>query len=332
MNWFSHNFEYSKLNNVLVTGANGFIGISLCRRLIIDGFNVCGVVRRGKAGSLPKKVYAKEIDSVGNQTDWSLALRKVEVVVHLAARVHQMKNPIMNPFAAFQEINVHGTEHLAESALQAGVKRFIFMSSVKVNGDENRRAYNDFDKPHPIDPYGISKLQAEQCLQEISTGSGMETTILRPPLVYGPGVKANFLELIKLVKRQHPLPLASVHNRRSFIYLENLVDAIVTCIQNPTSAGKTYLVSDGQDVSTPALIRMLADALGVKAKLFPCPSLLLFIAGRLCGKGPAVDRLIGTLTVDSVRIRHELNWKPLFTLKEGLQKTALWYESTKKSR
>jgi nucleoside-diphosphate-sugar epimerase len=320
------------LKKVLVTGANGFIGSALCRRLVDDGFSVCGAVRKGRANSLPSKIRVAEIDGIGADTDWTQALKDVEAVVHLAARVHRMKDRAADPFAVYQEVNVLGTEHLARSAVAAEVKRFIFLSSVKVNGEENTRAYRELDKPYPKDAYAISKLNAERRLEKITAESSLEVTILRPPLVYGPGVKANFLELIKFVEKQRPLPLRSVDNRRSFIYLENLVDCIVTCIKEPLAAGQTFLVSDGQDVSSPALIRMLGDALGVKPRLLPCPPLLLFIAGRLCGRAPTVDRLIGSLVVDISKIRTELEWRPPFAIQEGIQKTAEWYLEQGKTR
>ena len=314
------------MKRVLVTGANGFIGTELCKTLLSENFNVRGAVRPDKAYLLPEGVEARPIESIDGDVDWEDTLDGVGAVVHLAARAHVMKDSASNSFRAYHKVNVVGTEHLALAAAKCGVKRFIFVSSVKVNGEENVRTYKESDAPAPKDSYGISKMQAEKRIKQIAADSGMDHVILRPPLVFGPGVKANFLELMKIVAKGTPLPLAKVDNRRSFIYIENLVDAVLTCIKHSGLAGQTYFVSDNEDISTPELIRKTASALKKPARLFPFPKLLLFILGRIAGKGAAVDRLIGSLTVDISKIRNELDWKPPFTMEYGLQKTADWFK------
>ncbi len=314
------------MHKVLVTGANGFIGQSLCERMLAEGWQVRGTVRSlNQLNNLPSGVDALPVGSIGPDTEWSKVLIGIDTVVHLAARVHVMDDSASNPFAEYRKVNVMGSERLALTAVECGVKRFIFMSSVKVSGEENVRAYKEEDAPAPKDSYGISKMQAEKRIKQIAADSGMDLVILRPPLVFGPGVKANFLELMKIVDKGTPLPLAKVDNRRSFIYIENLVDAVLTCIKHSGSAGQTYFVSDNEDVSTPELIRRMGAALGRPARLFPFPLLLINVAGFISGKSATVKRLVGSLTVDISKIRTELGWKPPFTMEHGLQKTTEWY-------
>lgn len=312
----------------LVTGATGFIGVSLCKRLLTDTFHVRATSRTAKsAKNLPYGVTVVPITSIGPDTDWSEALCGIDVIVHLAARVHVMDEHAANPLAEFRRVNVAGTERLARMAAAAGVRRFIFLSSVKVHGEETEIPYTEEYAPAPQDPYGVSKLEAEECLRKIAAETRLEVVIIRPPLVYGPGVKANFLNLMKIVERRIPLPLASIHNRRSLVYLGNLVDAISTCVKHPRAAGQTFLVSDGDDVSTPELIRRMAQALESQARLLPFSPTLMRLAGRVCGKMAAVDRLVGSLTVDSGKICRELSWHPPYTVAEGLKTTAEWYKS-----
>ena len=319
------------MKTVLVTGANGFIGSILCNRLVVEKWNVSGTVRSAENYSLVQGVKSVIIGDVSAATDWGADLQGIDTVVHLAARVHVMKDSSVEPLQAYREVNVQGTERLARQAADRGVKRFIFLSTVKVNGEENRKAYTESDRPSPMDSYGISKMEAELKLRKIAAETGMAVVILRPPLVYGPGVKANFLKLLQTVDRRMPLPFAGVKNQRSLIYVDNLVDAIVSCVLHPNAPGQTFLVSDGKDVSTPELIRMIAAALQKQPRLFRFPALALYIVGRLTGKGPAVDRLIGSLTVDTGKIKNELGWTAPFTLEEGLQNTAFWYKRIKKS-
>ncbi|WDN89436.1 hypothetical protein BuS5_02404 [Desulfosarcina sp. BuS5] len=312
--------------NILVTGANGFIGQALCARLCADARHVRGAVRSPqKAETLPKKVSPVIVKSIGPQTDWSEALTGIDTVVHLAARAHVLKDAAADPLTAFREVNLKGTARLAGMAAQSGVRRFIYMSSVKACGENRGLPYSEDDQPEPQDPYGISKWEAEQALHEISEKTGMEVVVIRPPLVYGPGIKANFLSLFKIIERGIPLPLAGVENRRSLIYLENLVDAVLKCILHPKASGKTYFVSDGVDLSTPELIRKIAAAMGKPARLFYSPSFLLKAAGMFSGKSGQVDRLTGSLTVDSDKIQRALGWKANYTIDQGLSETAKWY-------
>ena len=340
--------------NVLVTGANGFIGSALCERLLAEGRQVRGAVRSqvGRV-SLPAGIEAVSIGSIGPDTDWSKALNGVDTVVHLAARVHVMNNNAFDSLTAFRRVNVKGTKRLAQQALAANVSRFFFMSSIKVigegtgdkirdqpptqpyvvprrsevrcQGSVSKQFFSEEDVPEPQDPYAVSKWEAEQVLHEIAATTDLELVVLRPPLVYGPGVKANFLRLLESVARGVPLPLANVNNQRSLIYIRNLVDAVVTCISHPKAAGQTCLVSDGEDVSTPELIRRIGFALERPAHMFPFPTFLIKFAGRLLGKSAEVERLLGSLMVDCSKIKRELGWKPPYTMAQGLEETAEWY-------
>ena len=313
------------MNKIVVTGANGFVGTALTKKLISEEWVVTRVVRsesdlHGVAG-----VSTFEIGNMDKNTDWKTALRGIDAVVHTAARVHVMKDTPADPLKAYRSVNVHGTMKLARQAAVSGVRRFVFISTIKVNGEENTAAYKETDKPAPLDPYGISKLQAEKELSKLASETGMEVVVLRPPLVYGPGVKANFLKLLQTVDRRMPLPFAGVKNQRSLIYVENLVDAIVACLRHSNAPGQTFLVSDGEDVSTPELIRMMSALLHKSPRLFSVPGLCLHVASRISGKGPVMDRLIGSLTVDTAKITEELDWRPPFTLQEGLEKTVAWF-------
>lgn len=311
---------------IIVTGANGFVGRTMCRRALEKGLQVRGTVRSAKdADSLPVGVETVQINSIGPDTDWSSAFTDVDTVIHLAARVHMTNDTAPDPLAAFREVNVAGTERLARMAAKAGVKRFIYLSSVKVNGEGSQVPYSEQDTPMPSDPYGISKLEAEQVLNSIADSTNLEVIILRPPLVYGPHVKANFLRLLELIRKGIPLPLALINNKRSMIYLENLVDAIAKCIEHPNAANQTFLVSDGQDISTPDLIKMIAKEMGKRANLIPFPPAVLKMIGKITGKGAEIDRLTGSLQIDSSKIRTLLNWNPPYTVEEGISETVKWY-------
>ena len=311
------------IKKVLVTGAGGFIGSALCAKILADGRQVRGTFRsESDVNRLPGGVEAVSIASIDSDTKWDDALTGIDTVVHLAARVHVMDDVSSNPLTEYRKVNVEGTKSLAVAAANAGVKRFIFISSIKVNGEGRAAAYTEDDEEAPEDSYGVSKWEAEQELHKISDTTGIEVVILRPPLVYGPGVKANFIRLFKIVERGIPLPLSSIKNRRSFIYLGNLIDAIITCMTNPNAAGKTYLVSDGEDVSTPELIRMIGAVFRRRALLLPVPVCIMRMAGRITGKYDEVERLIGSLTVDISKICKELEWKPPYTMEHGLRETA----------
>ena len=301
---------------ILVTGAAGFVGSALCERLTSSGFAVVPAVR-GKT-SLSHAVLVGNLDA---STDWTTGLSECNAVVHLAARVHVMEDAASDPLAQYRQTNTDATLNLARQAAQAGVKRFVFISTIKVNGEGRDAPYRDTDPPAPEDAYAISKWEAEQGLQQIARETGLEVVILRPPLVYGPGVKANFLRLMQMVQRGWPLPLGAIHNQRSLLYLGNLVDAIRVCIEHPAAAGQTFLLDDGQAFSTPQLIRAVADALHRPARLLPVPVALLRLAGWMTGKSTAVARLTGSLSVESRAIRTRLGWVPPYSMQEGLTQT-----------
>ena len=310
---------------VLVTGATGFVGTALVSRLVDSGrFGVRAAVRR-ESGELLAVVEQVVAGNLTPNTDWQQALVGVDAVVHLAARVHVMNDTAADPLSAFRQVNVAGTERLARMAATKGVKRFVYISSVKVNGESCEKPFTEQSIPAPEDPYGVSKWETEQILHRVAEETGLEVVILRPPLVYGPGVKANFLSLFKIVDRGIPLPLAGINNQRSLIYLENLVDAIIKCIEHPNAANQTFLLSDGQDVSTPELIRMIASAMGKKPRLAPCPPVVLKFLGKLTGKSLEVKRLIGSLQIDNSKIKKVLNWQRPFTMEEGIAETVKWY-------
>ncbi len=305
----------------LITGASGFVGTALAAAL--QGRNIRRASSRPVADVLPGDVV---VGDIGGDTDWQAALSGVDCVVHLAARTHVPDKSDPDALGAYRKINVEASRRLAQQAAAAGVRRFVFLSSIKVNGEAtDAQPFTRDDVPQPLDAYGISKREAEDALRRIGANTGMEIVILRPPLVYGPGVKGNFLHLMRAIARGTPLPLASISNRRSLVYIGNLIDAIITCMDAPAAAGKTYLVSDGEEVSTPALIRKLAAALGKPPRLLPCPPALLHCAATLFGRQAAVMRLTGSLTVDSAALRTELGWQPRYSLDQGLNATARWY-------
>lgn len=309
----------------LITGANGFLGSCLCAELLQQDQVVRAVVRSSR--TMPDGVQAVTVGDVDGATDWAAALCGVDVVIHLAARVHVMKEAAAEPLAEFLKVNLHGTANLAAQAARAGVKRFVYVSSIKVNGEatHNGCKISEADAPAPQDPYSVSKWEAEQALQRIAGETGLEIVIVRPPLVYGANVKGNFAQMLKMLAKRLPLPLASAHNQRSLVYVENLVDGLIACATLPAAAGKTYLISDGEDVSTSELLKRLGAAMGCPAHLFPCPQALLKLVGRLAGKSATIERLFGSLQVDSSKIRRELDWAPPYTLQQGLQATAEWY-------
>ncbi len=305
---------------ILITGASGFIGKTLCPALSIAGYNVCAGVRRKQTG-LPLNYSVIEIGDIGPHTDWQQALTGVDVVIHLAARGHIFKDPSKNPLEDFRKVNVQGTEHLARMAAKAGVKKFIFISSVKVNGEGTIRPYKETDIPTPEDAYGVSKAEAENALKAVALQTGLPTVILRLPLVYGPGVKANFKNLIKLASLGLPLPFKNICNQRSFLYLGNLIDAITLCITHPKAIGETFLVSDAEDISTPDLMRLIASAMNKKIILFFFPTNVLNTLGILTGQKQTIKKLTDTLCVDSSKIQNLLGWKPPFTLQQGIAET-----------
>lgn len=310
---------------VLVTGANGFVGRALYAELVCRGYLVRGAVRESSlAFKLPGEVVV--VGDIGGDTDWSPALAGVQVVVHLAARVHVMHETVADPLAAFRRVNVEATAGFARAAARRRVRRFVYVSSVKVNGEVTTdKPFAPDELPHPQDAYAVSKWEAEQALWRVAEETGLEVIVVRLPLVYGPGVGGNFRRLLKLIERGVPLPLASIDNRRSMIYVGNLADALIACAVHPAAAGNTYLVSDGENISTPKLVGELARLMGKSARLWPFPPALLRSAGWLIGKAGEVERLIGSLQVDSSRIRVELQWMPPFTVAQGLAETVQWF-------
>lgn len=301
---------------VLITGATGFVGTTLCDFLGASAYKVVPAVR-AKSG-ISNEIVVGHLDA---STDWRSALTGCDAVVHLAARVHVMNDSTENPSALYRATNTEATLNLARQASQAGVKRFVFISTIKVNGEGRDAAYRETDVPAPEDAYAISKWEAEQGLQRIAQETGLEVVILRPPLVYGPEVKANFLRLMKAIQRGWPLPLGAIRNRRSLLYLGNFVDAIRLCVEHPAAAGQTFLLDDGQAVSTPELIRAVARAMGRPARLLAVPVGMLAFMGALLGKRAAVARLTGSLHVDSSAIRSRLGWTPPYSMEAGLAAT-----------
>jgi nucleoside-diphosphate-sugar epimerase len=315
---------------ILVTGASGFIGSALVPALNAAGYATRRAVRHAPE-QRPPEAETLSVGDIDATTDWAEALHDIEIVVHLAARTHVLHETGSDPLAAYHRVNVEGTRRLATQAA-AGVHRLVFLSSIKVNGERTfARPYTEDDTPQPEDAYGTTKWEAEQTLRAIGREMGLEVVILRPPLVYGPGVKGNFLRLMRLVSRGWPLPLASVRNQRSMMYVGNVVDAILTCIKAPAAAGRTYLVSDGHDLSTPDLVRALARCLGVAPRLYPFPPSLLMLGAGILGKREEATRVLGSLQVESSRIRKELGWQPPDTIEEGLAETARWLRVARKS-
>ena len=305
---------------VLVTGASGWVGRALCARLAHDGLDVRAAVR-SVASMLPGRT-CPVVGPIDSATDWTEALAGVQVVVHLAARVHVMNDRSTDPLAEFRRTNVDGTLNLARQAVAAGVRRLVFISSVKVNGEatEAGHAFRETDVPDPKDAYGQSKFEAEQGLRHIANETSLELVIIRPPLVYGPGVKANFAALLRAVQRGWPLPLGAVHNLRSLVALDNLTDFIRISMTHPDACNQTFLISDGQDLSTSDLVKAIAVAAHVRARLVPVPVWLLRIVASLAGRQQAVQRLCGRLQIDSSKARHLLGWTPVLTVQAGLNK------------
>jgi nucleoside-diphosphate-sugar epimerase len=303
---------------VLVTGATGFVGTTLIARLVNDRrFDVRGAVRR-EASALPAGVERIAVGDLTPEVDWQHAVAGADAVVHLAARVHVMREAAADSLEEFRRVNVEGSLNLARQAAVAGVRRLVFLSSVKVNGEMG--TFTEADIPAPEDAYGISKLETELGLRRIAAETGMEVVIIRPPLVYGPGVKANFQALIRAVARGIPLPLGAIENRRSLVALDNLVDSILTCIGHPAAANETFLVSDGEDLSTTDLIRRLARAMGRPARLIPVPAAVLMAGASLLGKREVAQRLLGSLQVDISKALRVLGWVPRVSVDEGLRR------------
>ncbi len=308
---------------ILLTGSNGFVGSALRGFLKNKQRSVRCVVRVLNSGQSAKNEFV--VDNLSPQTDWTAALRGVKQVVHLAARVHVMNDTSSDPLAEFRRVNVEGTVNLARQAAAAGVRRFVFLSSIKVNGEftVEGQSFTADDVPAPQDAYGISKHEAEQSLRQIAEETGMEVVIIRSPLVYGPGVKANFAAMMRSLARGLPLPLSAVtQNRRSLVALDNLVDLIVTCLDHPSAANQTFLASDGEDLSTADLLRRMGGAMGRAARLFYVPTACLKLAAHLMNKPGIYQRLCGSLQLDITKTRQVLGWVPPVSVNEGLRRAA----------
>ena len=322
----ANKLEDDAIKRCLITGASGFIGSALLNALSDKHFMAVPVYRQAYNN-------AACISDINEDTDWSSALENIDVIIHSAARVHIMAESHHDSLTEFRKVNVDGTLNLARQAAKNGVQRFIYLSSIKVNGESTfqENAFTEHVREIPVDPYSLSKYEAESGLREISDETGMEVVIIRPPLVYGPNVKANFLNLVKLADTGVPLPFGAINNKRSMVYVENLVDFIIKCVVNPAAANQTFLISDGDDLSLKRLLRMMRTALGRPARLLSIPSVLFRIAGRLTGKAAVVDRLVGDLRVDSAKAQELLGWTPPFTIQQGIQATIAFYLEDKQS-
>jgi UDP-4-keto-D-QuiNAc 4-reductase len=309
---------------VLVTGASGFLGQALVGRLAADQRRVVAASRREASLAPQQGVEFAQSPELGPDADWAGALRDVDLVIHAAARVHVMRDRAPDPLAEMRRVNLDGTVRLARQAVSAGVRRFIFLSSIKVNGEATAagQPFTERSIPAPVDPYGQSKLEAEQALQALAATSGMELVIIRPVLVYGPGVKGNFRAMVSAIQRGLPLPVGAIDNRRSLVAVDNLADLIVTCLDHTGAAGETFLVSDGEDLSTPELFRRCARALGRPSRLVPVPVALLRVLGKLAGKGGTISRLTGNLQVEIGHAAAKLGWRPNTPVDVGLRRMA----------
>lgn len=312
------------MTTILLTGASGFVGGALHEYLSKFSSHKLTLAVRKPMVALGGAVTSALIDRIDGTTDWTQSLLGCNVVIHAAARVHVMNESSKDPLASFRKVNVEGTLNLARQAAAKGVRRFIFISSIKVNGEETfcGAPYTADSEPAPVDPYGISKLEAERGLMRIASQTEMEVVIIRPALVYGPGVKANFLSMMKWLNKGIPLPFGSIDNSRSLVALGNLVDLVVTCIDHPKAANQTFLASDGDDLSTTVLLKKMGKALNRPARLLPVPSLFLVFAASLLGKKSLSQRLCGSLKVDITKNRELLSWEPPVSVDSALELTA----------
>lgn len=303
---------------ILVTGATGFVGTALLRRMTADGRLSVRAAVRGEARALPAAVECVQMGDLMDVTNWQPALSGIDAVIHLAGRAHVMRETVSDPLAEFHRVNVAATEKLARDAAAAGVRRLVYLSSIKVNGEGGR--FTDADQPKPEDPYAVSKHQAELGLRRIASETALEVVIVRPPLVYGPGVRANFRALMRAVARGIPLPFGAVDNRRSLVAVDNLVDFVLTCVEHPAAANDTFLISDGEDLSTTDLIRRLAKAMGRPARLIPVPVPFLLAVATALGKRDVARRLLGSLQVDISKAQRRLDWTPPMSVDEALRR------------
>lgn len=305
--------------HILVTGASGFVGKALCKSLVQQGDIVTAVVR-GASAKIPNVKLV--VTNLSSQTDWQDTLKNIDIIIHLAGRAHVMKETEDDPYKAYAEINIEATRHLAEQAALCGVKRFVFVSTVKVNGESTGlNAFNEFKQVLPEDDYAKTKYEAEKALNHIAKKTKLEVVIVRPPLIYGEGVKANFKNLIRLSQSGFPMPFGAIHNKRSLLYIENLIDFLLLCTNHPKAANETFLISDDDDVSTTQLIQTIAVASNKKSLLLPIPMGWLTLLLKLIGKQSLSLRLFGSLQVDITKAKTLLNWCPPYSFKEGISKT-----------
>lgn len=311
---------------VLVTGANGFVGKAVCSKLNQSGVAVRSAVRTRSGRQGQNNTDEAIVEDMGPDTDWTGCLNDVSTVIHLAARVHLMSDPSANPLTEYRRVNVEGTNRLALMAVANKVRRFVFVSSIKVNGEETGdQPFTEEDAPNPQDPYGRSKWEAEQLLRNISAETGLEVVIVRPPLVYGPGVKANFFRLMRWVYSGLPIPLAGINNRRSMIGVNNLADLLACCATAQAAANQTLLVNDGRDLSTPELLRCIGTALHRRARLVAVPEIAMRAFATLFGFDHEFQRLVGSLTVNSQKARQLLSWTPPFSVEDSIGEAARWF-------
>jgi nucleoside-diphosphate-sugar epimerase len=325
------------VTNVVVTGANGFIGQHVCRKLVESNKLVTACIREGADASVFADISGVlnvcRISSMNASEKLSAVLRNADALIHLAGRAHIMRDTDPDALGAYQRVNVRGTENLAAAAARSGVKRFIYISSIKVNGEAtDGRAFFADDAPDYCDPYGQSKWEAEERLRQIAMEAKMEWVVVRPPLVYGPGVRGNFLALMKCISRGIPLPVGSLRNSRSLVSVYNLSDFLCLLLDHSDAANQRFLVSDQEDVSTPDLIRHIAAAIHCKARIVNCSQMLLYIAGTLLRKKTAVQRLCSSLVLDHEKTRECLGWSAPMTLDWGLSRTAEWFLKNKQGQ
>lgn len=315
------------MSHTLVTGASGFVGHALCSAMISAGFPIQVAVRSKNSVTAGDGIKVFTVGNIGADTDWSTVLQDVDCIIHCAARAHVMDNKSADTVAAYHAVNVAGTRRLAEQAVVSGVKRLVYLSSIKVNGEQTSTGvgFTAACLAKPEDPYGISKWEAEQALLDIAARTGLEVVIIRLPLVYGPGVKGNFYSMLKWLSRGIPLPLGNIHNTRSLLGIDNLVHLIITCIDHRAAKNQIFLVSDGEDLSTTDLLYRLGEALQKPARLLPVSSSMLELVAQLAGKRSISERLTGNLQVDISKTKEILGWSPPVCVDEGLQRTAEWY-------
>ena len=315
------------MNKVLVTGATGFVGRHLCKLLASSEYQVVGTRRSSAKKNESTDYDLVSVGDIGDEVVWEPVLDGVDYVVHLAARVHVMRETADDPLADFRRVNVAGTERLLRSCGRQGVKRFILISTTKVHGEStNEEPFAANSDTKPVDPYAQSKLEAERTVEEIGRDTGFETTIIRPPLVYGPGVGGNFARLATMVRRGIPMPFGKIENLRSLVFVQNLCDLILECLINPGAVGERFLVSDNDDVSTPELVRQLAAAMSRPARLLPIPVPALKSAAVLVGRSAEVSRLTESLQLDISHTMSRLDWTPPFSMQQGIESTVRWYE------